>query len=118
MTFDSLNQVIYLINAAKISQRQKSAVLGIALEAILNDGDVDVQDMFRRYAGVDEDIARFLQSADLPAEIGAEELYRRYTAWSDHPVSMTKFGREVKAMGVGYQSTNVGMRYFFNKQGG
>lgn len=79
MTLDS-------INAAKISQRQKSAVLGIALEAILNGGDVDVQDMFRRY-----------------------------TAWSDHPVSMTKFGREVKAMGVGYQSTNVGMKYYFNK---
>ena len=67
---------------------------------------------------MDEDIAQFLQTADLPAEIGAEELYRRYTAWSDHPVSMTKFGREVKAMGVGYQSTNVGMRYFFNEQGG
>ena len=45
-------------------------------------------------------------------------IYRRYTAWSDHPVNMTKFGREVKAMGVGYQSANVGMRYFFNKQGG
>lgn len=116
MTLDQLNQTIYLLNAAKISQRQKSAVLGIALEAILHDGDV--QDMFRRYAGVDEDITQFLQTADLPAEIGAEELYRRYTAWSDHPVSMTKFGREVKAMGVGYQSTNAGMRYFFNKQGG
>lgn len=115
MTLDQLNQTIYLLNAAKISQRQKSAVLGIALEAILYDGDVDVQDMFRRYAGVDEDIARFLQTADLPAEIGAEELYRRYTAWSDHPVSMTKFGREVKAMGVGYQSTNAGMKYYFNK---
>lgn len=59
MTLDQLNQTIYLLNAAKISQRQKSAVLGIALEAILHDGDVDVQDMFRRYAGVDEDIARF-----------------------------------------------------------
>lgn len=115
MTLDQLNQTIYLLNAAKISQRQKSAVLGIALEAILHDGDVDVQDMFRRYAGVDEDIARFLQTADLPAEIGAEELYRRYTAWSDHPVSMTKFGQEVKAMGVGYQSTNAGMKYYFNK---
>lgn len=118
MTLDQLNQTIYLLNAAKISQRQKSAVLGIALEAILHDGDVNVQDMFRRYAGVDEDIARFLQTADLPAEIGAEELYRRYTAWSDHPVSMTKFGREVKAMGTGYQSTNAGMRCFFSKQGG
>ena len=115
MTLDQLNQTIYLLNAAKISQRQKSAVLGIALEAILHDGDVDVQDMFRRYAGVDEDIARFLQTADLPAEIGAEELYRRYTAWSDHPVSMTKFGREVKAMGVGYQSANAEMKYYFNK---
>lgn len=115
MTLDQLNQTIYLLNAAKISQRQKSAVLGIALEAILHDGDVNVQDMFRRYASVDEDIARFLQTADLPAEIGAEELYRRYTAWSDHPVSMTKFGQEVKAMGVGYQSTNAGMKYYFNK---
>lgn len=115
MTLDQLNQTIYLLNAAKISQRQKSAVLGIALEAILHDGDVDVQDMFRRYAGVDEDIARFLQTADLPAEIGAEELYRRYTAWSDHPVSMTKFSREVKTMGIGYQSTNAGMKYYFNK---
>lgn len=76
-----------------------------------------MQGMFRRYAGVDEDIARFLQTADLPAEIGAEELYRRYTAWSDHPVSMTKFGREVKAMGVRYASRSAGTRYYFKNEG-
>lgn len=116
MTLDQLNQTIYLLNAAKISQRQKAAVLGIAIESILTDGDIDVQEAFRRYAGIDEDIARFLQSGDFPEEIGAEELYRRYVAWSDHPVSMTRFGREIKSMGVGYASTRMGMKYYFNKK--
>ena len=116
MTLDQLNMMIYYRNSAKLTNREKSAVNGIILEAILHDGDIDVQEMMKRYSGINEDIVQFLQAGEFPDVIGAEELYRRYTAWSKHPVSMTRFGREVKAMGVGYSDKHDGVHYYF-KQG-
>lgn len=116
MTFDQLNMITYYRNSAKLTNRERAGIDGIVMEAILHGDSIDIQEMMRRYGGVNEDIVRFLQEGDFPSEIGAEELYRRYTVWSKHPVSMTKFGREVKAMGVGYSDKHDGVHYYFKQE--
>lgn len=110
MTIETLNLISYYVNATKMSRREKAAFNSVVLEALIHGDDIDVQAELRKYSAVDQDIKNFMSTVG-KGTYGAEELYKMYCKQTNTPVTMTRFGREVKSMGTAFRRSNSGTKY-------
>lgn len=110
MTIETLSLISYYVNATKMSHKEREAFNGVVLEAIIHGDDIDIQAAMRKYRAVDNGIKEFMDQIDCGV-YGAEELYKMYCKQTDSPVTMTRFGREVKSLGIAFERSNSGIKY-------
>ena len=118
MTLEQVNMLTHYRNASGMTYRERMVWDMAVFRAISEDGKVDISEIMQQCAGVSTDVVQFIQTHAFPDKMSAAELYGQYTAWSGHPVTATKFGREVKALGIDFMRTNNGIVYYFNKTEG
>ena len=114
MTLDQINMLTHYRNASGMTYRERTVWDMAVFKAIATDGDVDIAEVMRQCNSINTDVIQFIQTHEQPDKISVSDLYQNYTAWSEHPVSAAKFGREIKAMGIDYMRTNTGTVYYFN----
>lgn len=110
MTIETLSLISYYVNATKMSRREKEAINGAVLEALIHGDDIDIQAAMRKYSAVDTGIKNFMGTIQTGV-YGAEELYKMYCKQTDTPVTMTRFGKEVKSLGTAFTRTGTGIKY-------